>query len=86
MSKPLSTKHLYNKLKEAVESLALDVNIGNHSMRKNMGYHAYKSGVDIHYLQALFNHADPKTTLAYIGVTRKTVEDVYLNFGIGIDV
>lgn len=82
--KPLSTKYLYTKLKEAVESLALDVNIGNHTMRKNMIYHAYINGVDIHYLQALLNHAEPKTTLAYIGITRKTIEDVYLNFGIGI--
>tara|TARA_Y100000782_G_C10171376_1_gene259927 strand:- start:818 stop:1417 length:600 start_codon:yes stop_codon:yes gene_type:complete len=76
---PISSRHLNNKLKEAAESIGLDISISSHSMRKSFGYHAYMKGTDIRYLQALFNHKTEFQTLTYIGVTRKTVQDVYLN-------
>lgn len=86
LNKPVSSRHLNNKLKEAAESIGLDISISSHSMRKTFGYHTYMNGTDIRYLQALFNHKTEFQTLTYIGVTRKTVKDVYLNSDIGIDI
>lgn len=84
--KPISARHLNNKLKAAAEAIGLDSAISSHSMRKSFGYHAYMDGTDIRYLQALFNHKTEFQTLTYIGVTRKTVKDVYLSSGIGLDI
>jgi len=84
--KPISARYFNYKLKEAAESLGLSINIGSHSCRKSFGYHAYMNGTDIRYLQALFNHKTDYQTLCYIGVTRKTVKDVYLSSNIGGDI
>lgn len=46
-------------------------------MRKTWGYQAYEKGEDIHYIQAAFNHSNSRITLAYIGITRSTVEQLY---------
>ena len=67
------------KLQEAVNSLGLDVSVSTHTMRKNAGFHAYMNGASIRDLQALFNHSTERQCLNYIGVTKKTVSDVYLN-------
>lgn len=83
LKKQISARHLNNKLKAAAEAIGLDIAISSHSMRKTLGYHAYSKGVDIRHLQALFNHKTEFQTLTYIGITRKTVSDVYLNIGIG---
>ena len=86
LEKPISTRHLNKKLKEAAEILGLDISVSSHTMRKSFGYHAYMNKTDIRYLQALFNHQTEYQTLTYIGVTRKTVSDLYLNSGIGIGI
>lgn len=86
LKQPISTRHLNNKLKEAAEAIGLDVSVSSHSMRKTFGYHAYMNGTDIRYLQALFNHKSEFQTLTYIGITRKTVQDVYLSSDIGADI
>jgi len=83
---PISARHLNNKLQETAEAIGLDVALKSHSMRKTFGYHAYMNGTDIRYLQALFNHSTEKQTLTYIGITKKTVQDVYLSSNIGIDI
>lgn len=79
---PLRIQWLGVKFKEAARIIGLKVNINTHSMRKTYGYHAYEAGADIHYLQALFNHADSKTTLRYIGITKSAVERMYFDHGI----
>lgn len=79
---PLRIQWLGVKLKEAAREIGLTVNINTHSMRKTYGYHAYENGADIYYLQALFNHANQKTTLRYIGITKTAIEKMYHDHGI----
>lgn len=86
LKRPISARHFNNKLKEAAEAIGLNISISSHSMRKSFGYHAYFNGTDIKYLQALFNHKTEFQTITYIGVTRKTVQDVYLSSDIDIDI
>lgn len=86
LKQPISARHFNNKLKESAEAIGLDISISSHSMRKSFGYHAYFNGTDIKYLQALFNHKTEFQTITYIGVTRKTVQDVYLSSDIDIDI
>lgn len=96
---PITPRHFNNKLKEAAEAIGLDVKrklkngqivgtfgCSSHSSRKAFGYHRYMSGTDIRYLQVLYNHKTEFQTLTYIGVTRRTVKEVYLSSEIGIDI
>lgn len=76
-SRPICIQHLSKVFKQAAEALNLGVNINTHSMRKTWGYQAYERKKDIHYIQAAFNHTTSRITLAYIGVTRSTVEQLY---------
>lgn len=50
------------------------LNLGTHSMRKTFGYHYYFKTKDIATLQKLFNHANSKETLRYIGLDNDTFE------------
>lgn len=84
--KPISTRHLNNRLKAAAEAIGLDSSVSSHTMRKSLGYHAYNKGVDVRNLQVLFNHKTEFQTLTYIGVTKRTVIDVYMSSDIGINI
>ena len=75
--KPISMTWLHKQIVDAAEAIGIDANLGTHSMRKTWGYHSYNDGVDIHHIQSAYNHSTSKVTLNYIGVTRRTVEDIY---------
>lgn len=85
MCQPICIQYISLAFKEASRALGFDFNLNTHSMRKTFGYHAYEyGGADIHYLQALFNHATSKVTLRYIGVTKSTVNQLYFDNAIDI--
>lgn len=77
VNKPICIQHLSKVFKRAGNELGFNFNLNTHSMRKTWGYQAYEKGEDIHYIQAAFNHSNSRITLAYIGVTRSTVEQLY---------
>jgi len=79
LCQPICIQYLSYAYKEASKDLGFDFNVNTHSMRKTWGYHAYEGGADIHYLQALFNHATSHVTLRYIGVTKSTIEKMYFD-------
>ncbi len=79
LCQPICIQWLGLNFKKASRALELGYNVNTHSMRKSFGYHAYEGGADIHYLQALFNHESPKTTLQYIGITKSTVQQLYFD-------
>ena len=65
-------------LNKAARAIGIEENIGTHTLRKSFAYHAYSQGMDITRLQMLLNHASPKITLAYIGITQDELDEVYL--------
>jgi len=77
LCQPICIQWLSSCLKEAGRDLDLGFNFNTHSMRKTWGYRAYQSGKDLYYIQAAFNHSTSRITLAYIGVTRSTIEQMY---------
>lgn len=77
LCQPICIQWLSTCFKKASIELGFDFNFNTHSMRKTWGYHAYTNGEDIHYIQSAFNHSVTRITLAYIGVTRTTVEQLY---------
>ncbi len=72
----------YRIINAAAKEIGLKEKIGTHTLRKTFGFHAYQENVDIVLLQKLFNHSCPSVTLAYIGITQKKIDDVYLNLNL----
>jgi site-specific recombinase XerD len=74
--------HAWRILKEAAQAVGISENIGTHSLRKTFGYWAFKNGADITRIQKLLNHSSPGITLAYIGITREELDDIYLELNL----
>ncbi len=74
INKPISRQQAYNIINNAGKHFGLE-RIGTHTMRKTFGFHIYQKTKDITLVQKLLNHSSPEFTLAYIGMTQKTMED-----------
>lgn len=81
-NKPISRVHAWQILNEAAKKSKIKGQIGTHTLRKTFGYWAYKQGIDITLLQAIFNHSYPAITLNYIGITGDDINNVYMNLNI----
>jgi len=69
----------YNFLNEYGKLAGIKTKIGTHTLRKTFGYHNYKRGIDLSYLQKIFNHSTPRITLDYIGITQEEIDEIYIN-------
>lgn len=72
----------YKIINDAARAVGIKEKIGTHTLKKTMGYHAYKEGKDITLIQKLFNHSAPSITLAYIGITQEDLDNVYLDLNL----
>ena len=79
LCQPICIQWLGCALKKGSKALEFQDNLNTHSMRKTWGYHAYENGADILYIQGLFNHVSQHITLRYIGVTKSTIEQLYID-------
>jgi len=74
INKPISRQQAYNIINSAGKHFGME-RIGTHTMRKTFGYHIYQQTKDITLVKQLLNHSSPEITMAYIGLTQKTMED-----------
>lgn len=79
---PISRVQAYRIINEAAKSVGITDAIGTHTLRKTFGYWAYQQGVDITRIQKLLNHSTPSITLAYIGITKQELDNVYINLNL----
>ncbi|MGC4375912.1 site-specific integrase [Fictibacillus sp. Mic-4] len=80
-NKPITRGAAYIILNQVAREFGLE-SIGTHSLRKTYGYHFYKQFKDVAALQEIFNHADPKITLRYIGINQDTLDSMMKKFKI----
>lgn len=80
--RPITRIQAYRIIHKAARTIGITEAIGTHTLRKTFGYWAYKKGVDITKIQKLLNHSAPSVTLAYIGITRDELDDVYINLNL----
>ena len=78
-SHALEKQQVYKIINDAARTIEIKENIGTHTLRKTLGYHAHQSGVSLTVLQNLFNHSTPSVTVPYIGITQ---DEVYLNLNL----
>ncbi|WP_062105408.1 tyrosine-type recombinase/integrase [Bacillus niameyensis] len=68
--KPVTRQQAYRIINSAAKEAGVEGKIGMHTLRKTFGYHAYRKGVAISILMAIFHHKSRSETLKYIDVTK----------------
>ena len=81
-NKPITRVQAYRILNEAAQYVGIKEAVGTHTLRKTFGFHAYQNGVDITRIQKLLNHSAPSVTLAYIGITKQELDNVYISLNL----
>ncbi|HWR06720.1 site-specific integrase, partial [Sporomusa sp.] len=74
---PITRIQAYRIMNRAARAVGIKGAIGTHTLRKTFGYWAYKSGADVTKIQKLLNHSAPSVTLAYIGITKDELDNIY---------
>jgi len=69
-------------VKEAAKAVGVLGCIGCHSLRKTLGYHAWKSGVKAVLLMDIFNHSSFEITKRYLGISQDDRDNVYLKLAL----
>lgn len=77
---PLTRQQGYNIIRKAGEMCGLRYPVGTHTLRKTYGYWFYRETGDVVALQTILNHSSPATTLIYIGMRRKEVDEKRAKF------
>lgn len=79
---PISRQAVDKYFKKAVDDENLKIEIGTHTMRKTWGRLAYKKGVSIAHIMDRLNHSNQATTLLYLGITNKEIDDIVADLNI----
>jgi integrase len=80
--KPITRIAAWQMLNRYADMVGLDEGIGTHTLRKTFGYHLYKKGVALEYIQKMLNHSSPAITLRYIGITQEQLNDIYVELNL----
>lgn len=59
--------------KASAERAGIERRVSSHACRHSFASHLFEDGTDIHYIQSLLGHVDPRSTEVYIHVSNKTM-------------
>jgi len=76
--KAIGRTQAYRIIRNAADALAFQNRVSCHSLRKTLGYHAWKKGVSPAVIMDIYNHSSYAVTKRYIGVTQDDKNEVYL--------
>lgn len=77
---PLSVQAVHLLIKKCTQAINLKGNYSTHTLRKTWGYHQrVKYGVGFDVIAKRYNHSNPKTTMAYLGIEDKEAHDILMN-------
>ena len=79
---PITRIAAWQMLNRYANMVGLNEGIGTHTLRKTFGYHLYKKGVALEYIQKMLNHSSPAVTLRYIGITQEQLNDIYVDLNL----
>ena len=74
----ISRIQAYRLIRAAAEALKFQERVSCHSLRKTLGYHAWKKGVSLAIIMEIYNHSSLAVTRRYLGVTQDDKDAVYL--------
>ena len=75
---PICRSQAWRIIKEAAEAVKVAGITGCHSLRKSLGYFAWKAGVPPALLMDLYGHSSWEVTKRYLGIAQDDRDQVYL--------
>ena len=78
----ISRIQAYRLIRAAAESLKFKIRVSCHSLRKTLGYHAWKNNVPLPVIMDIYNHSSFSVTMRYLGVTQDDKDAVYLGLSL----
>jgi len=80
-SEAIDKSQAYRKLQEIVNAVCPEVRFSNHTCRKTWAYQLYlNQNKNIAVVQKALNHSSSLTTADYIGLSRKELKEILINF------
>ena len=80
--KAISRIQAYRLIRAAAEALKFQERVSCHSLRKTLGYHAWKKGAHLAVIMEIYNHSSLAVTRRYLGVTQDDKDAVYLGLNL----
>ena len=77
--KAISRIQAWRVLHFAAKDIGLQIHVSPYSLRKSMGYHAWKSGASPVVLMEIYNHSTYEVTKRYLGISQDEIDYVYLS-------
>ena len=78
-NKPLHRSQAYRIIRHAAEESLHKEHISCHSLRKTLGYQAWKQGTPPALLMDIYNHSSYAVTKKYLGIEQDEKDDIFLN-------
>ncbi|EFI32744.1 integrase family protein [Desulfonatronospira thiodismutans ASO3-1] len=79
-SSPITVSYANQVIKKWCKQINLTGNYGTHTLRKTFGYiQRVHYGVGFEILCKRFNHSSPTTTMRYLGIENKEVNNILMN-------
>jgi len=79
---PISRVQAWRALNKYAKAVGIRDKIGTHTLRKTFGYHLYKKGIAVEYIQKLLNHSAASITLRYIGISQDQLDEIYVDLNL----
>src|SRR6056297_568315 len=79
---PISRVQAWRTLNKYARAVGIRDKIGTHTLRKTFGYHLYKKGIAVEYIQKLLNHSAASITLRYIGISQDQLDEIYVDLNL----
>ena len=76
---PISRIQAYRIVKAAADAVKAVTRISCHSLRKTLGYHAWRAGAAVAVIMDIYNHSSYEVTRRYLGITQDDRDKVYLD-------
>ena len=76
-SKPIDRCTVLKSIRAAAQDTKLTKPIGCHTLRHSYATHLLEDGVDLRTIQALLGHRDIRSTILYLHLTQKAIQNVH---------